>query len=508
MLSKVNSISLLGIEGFSVEIEVDIQGGLPGINMVGLPDTVVKEAKERVKSAIKNSSLDFPTSRVLVNFAPANIKKEGPHLDLAIAVAILAGLGQVNNFYIISSAFVGELSLNGEIRPVRGILPMIMEAEKRGFEKIFIPYDNRYEAGFERKIEVYAVSTLRELVDFLNEDADLQRVDFKNDEVLSPTYDMDFNEVKGQFFAKRAIEIAAGGNHNMLMIGPPGGGKTMISQRIPTILPNLTYDEALEVTKIYSISGLLNDNGRIMLNTPFRNPHHTASTVSIIGGGSNPMPGEVSLAHNGVLFLDELPEFKKDALECLRQPMESYEVCISRVKGKYTYPARFMLVASMNPCPCGYYGYQLKECKCTSIQIRNYLNKISGPLLDRIDIHISVEPVQFNEISSRSEGESSLDIKSRVEKVRKIQKERFMGEGIICNAQMKPKHIKKYCSLDSKGMKLLETVFKTMSLSTRAYSKILKISRTIADMDESKDIQEKHIAEAIQYRILDRKYWG
>lgn len=509
MLSKINSISLMGIEGFVVKVEVDIQGGLPGVCMVGLPDTVVKESKERVRSAIKNSGLSFPPTKIIVNFAPADIKKEGPHLDLAIAVAMLTSMGKINNMDIGSYAFIGELSLNGEIRGVKGILPMILEAEKRGFKSIFIPYENKNEAGFKRKITVYSVSSLLELVDFLNGDIFVERIESSDKDILVDlNYDVDFSEVKGQYFAKRAIEIAACGGHNVLMLGPPGGGKTMISQRIPTILPNLTYDEAIEVTKIYSISGLLKDNGNIIYKTPFRSPHHTASTISIIGGGSNPVPGEVSLAHNGVLFLDELPEFRRDALESLRQPIENGDVCISRVKGKYTYPARFMMIASMNPCPCGYYGYQLKECRCTSIQIRNYLSRVSGPLLDRIDIHITVEPVKFDEISSKKDEESSKDIRERVIIARKLQKDRFKDEGISFNSQMKTRHIKKYCSLDNGGMKLLEGAFKALSLSTRAYSKILKISRTIADMEGSNCILEKHIAEAIQYRILDRKYWG
>lgn len=509
MLSKIKSISLQGINGFIVEIEVDVQGGLPGLNMVGLPDTVVKESKERVKSAIKNSGFEFPRTKVVVNFTPADIKKEGSHLDLAIATAILTSTGIINNMDISKYVFVGELSLNGEVRGIKGILPMILEAEKRGYKKMFIPNTNKNEAGFIKNIEVYTVSSLWELVGYLNDEIGLERIiqqDEKDYKINN--YDVDFSEVKGQFLAKRAVEIASSGGHNILMIGPPGGGKTMISQRLPTILPELSFDEAIEVTKIYSVSGLLKDNGKIIFRAPFRSPHHTASTVSVIGGGSNPIPGEVSLSHNGVLFLDELPEFRKDTLESLRQPIENGEVCISRVKGKYTYPSRFMLVASMNPCPCGYYGYQLKECKCSSLQIRNYLNRISGPLLDRIDIHISIEPVNFDEISCEREEEPSKNIKLRVERSRKIQKERFKNDTIACNAQMKPRHLKKYCTLDGNGMKLLETAFKTMALSTRAYSKILKIARTIADMDESEAIQESHIAEAIQYRILDRKYWG
>jgi magnesium chelatase family protein len=381
--------------------------------------------------------------------------------------------------------------------------------EKNKYKRVFIPEENVNEVNFIEGIEIYGLSTLLDAAGYLNGELVLEKADFiENAKKTKSFYEMDFNEVKGQKLAKRAIEVAASGGHNIIMIGPPGGGKTMLSQRIPTILPDLQYNEAVDVTRIYSVAGLLKEKCKIIFETPFRNPHHSSSTVSLIGGGSNPVPGEVSLAHNGVLFLDELPEFRRDALEALRQPMEDGRVCISRVKNKCTYPSRFMLVASMNPCPCGYFGYQLKQCKCTEMQIRTYLNKVSGPLLDRIDIHITVEPVQFEEINNNIIEESSESIRSRVEKARKVQQERFNGETIQSNSQMKTKHLKKYCVLDSKGEALLKIAFKSMALSTRAYSKVLKISRTIADMDESVNIQEKHIAEALQYRILDRKYWG
>lgn len=509
MLSKVKSISLIGIEGIIVDIETDIQNGIPNLNMVGLPDVVVKESRERVRSAIKNSGIKFPIGKIIINFAPADIKKEGPHLDLAIAIGILISNGDIRNADIRDCIFIGELSLNGEIRSVKGILPMVLEAKNMGFKKIFIPALNKYEVCLLNKdIEVYAVSTLKEIIDFYNEDIPITKIDSNfNQNITEDVFDIDFSEVKGQKLAKRAVEVAASGSHNLLMIGPPGGGKTMIAQRIPTILPQLNYEQAIEVTKIYSVAGLTNKYKGIILAPPFRSPHHTLSTASLIGGGSSPIPGEVSLAHDGVLFLDELPEYRRDALEALRQPMEDGIVCISRVKGKYVYPSKFMLIASMNPCPCGYYGYQLKECRCSEIQIRNYLNKVSGPLLDRIDIHISIEPVKFNEINDNTNEESSKDIRKRVECARAIQMERFKNENILYNSQMKGRQIKKYCKVEKDGLKLLENAYRNLALSTRAYNKILKISRTIADMEGSENISEKHIAEAIQYRVLDRKYW-
>lgn len=509
MINTIKSISLMGIDGFVVNIEVDIEQGIPSFIMVGLAELVVKESKERVRAAIKNSGYEFPVDKIIINFAPADVKKEGTHLDMAVAVGILASCWIVKNTDLKDCAFIGELSLNGEVRGVKGILPMVLEARTKNFKKVFIPYENRNEVNFIDGIEIYGVVKLNELVDYLNEDCPLDRLQWGDDTSLRDTkFDVDFSEVKGQKLAKRAVEIAASGNHNLLMVGAPGGGKTMIAQRIPSILPELTYENAIEVTKIYSVAGLLKDNNRMIFNPPYRNPHHSASGTSIIGGGSNPSPGEVSLAHEGVLFLDELPEFRRDTIEALRQPMEDGRVSISRVKGKFVYPSRFMLIGSMNPCPCGYFGYELKECRCSPVQIKNYLNRISGPVLDRIDIHIAVEPVKFSEINGNSVEESSSDIKKRVEKARRLQLERLDGEGISCNAHMRTKHIKRFCKFDDKSMLLLENAFKMMALSTRAYNKILKISRTIADMCDSKDIEENHVAEAIQYRLLDRKYWG
>lgn len=509
MISMVKSISLWGIIGFIVDIEVDIEVGLPAFTMVGLAELVVKESKERVRAAIKNSGYEFSIDKIVINFAPADVKKEGTHLDLAVAVGILRSSCLVKNGDFRSSIFIGELSLNGEVRAVRGILPMVMEARAKGFHKVYIPTENGNEVSFIEGIEIYGVATLNSLIDHLNGEVELEPIGHSPAQRQSAmTYDMDFCEVKGQRLAKRAAEIAAAGRHNLIMVGSPGGGKTMIAQRFPTILPELTYENAIEVTKIYSVAGLLKDNSSMIFTPPYRNPHHSASGSSIIGGGSTPIPGEVSLAHKGVLFLDELPEFRRDTIEALRQPMEDGNVCISRVKGKYVYPSEFMLVSSMNPCPCGYFGYELKECRCTPKQIRSYLNRISGPLLDRIDLHVSVEPINFTDMNSNSPEETSQQIKARVVKARDLQLERFKGEGISCNAQMKPRQIKKYCKFNERSMQLLENAFRVMALSTRAYNKILKISRTIADLSGSMSIEENHVAEAIQYRLLDRKYWG
>ncbi len=509
MICKINSIGLIGIEGYTIEIEVDIQKGLPNFNMVGLPDAVVKESKERVRTAIKNSGFEFPVDKITVNFAPADIKKEGTHMDLAIAIGILVCSGNIEHKSVMGGIFIGELSLNGEIREVRGILPMIIEAQRLGYNSIFIPHENLGEAAFVKDCDVYTVSTLGELVDFFAGVAPLEKaVSSARQEEPTLQSDVDFSEIKGQRAARRAAEIAASGFHNLLMIGPPGGGKTMLAQRLTTILPQLTFDQGLDTTKIYSIAGMLKNNNRIIMAPPFRSPHHSSSTASIIGGGSVPMPGEVSLAHNGVLFLDELPEFRRDILEALRQPLEDGEVSISRVKGRYKYPSRFLMVASMNPCPCGYYGYQLKQCRCSENQIRAYLNRVSGPLLDRIDIHINIDPVKYEEINSDQTEEGSEEIKKRVERVKAVQLERFKNEGILFNSQMKQRHIKRYCPMTIKAEALIESAFKSMTLSTRAYGKILKVARTIADMDSEEKIGEKQVAEAIQYRVLDRKYWA
>ncbi|HHV29854.1 YifB family Mg chelatase-like AAA ATPase [Acetivibrio mesophilus] len=510
MLSKIKSMGLMGMDGYVVIVETDISNGIPSFDMVGLGDTAVKESKERVRAAIKNAGLEFPIKRITVNLAPADKRKEGSAFDLPIALGILTATEQIRDNNLDRYAFLGELSLDGGIKPVKGILPMVLCARDNGVDNIILPLENADEAAVVKDINVLPAKNIIDVVNHLNGASEIGRheVDVESFFNRSFDYDVDFADVKGQETVKRALEVAASGGHNCLMIGSPGCGKTMIAKRLPTILPFMTFEEALEVTKIHSIAGNLPANTSLITQRPFRAPHHSISNVSLIGGGKIPKPGEISLAHYGVLFLDELPEFNKDALEVLRQPLEDGVVTISRINATLTYPARTTLICAANPCKCGNYLEDAKECTCTPKQIQQYLGKISGPLLDRIDLHIEVASVKYKDLESQEEGEKSSVIRERVNRTRKIQQERYKGLGIFSNAELSPSMIKKFCKLDDNCKGILRNAFDKLGLSARAHNRILKVARTIADMQESENIKANHLLEAIQYRSLDRKKWS
>lgn len=504
MLAQVRSCAIYGLESLLTDVEIDISSGLPGFDIVGLPDTAVKESRERVRAAIKNQGYIFPVKRITVNLAPADIKKEGPHYDLPIALGILAATEQLPVDLLKGYIIAGELSLDGRVRPANGILSMAIEARQKQLKGVVIPWENAEEAALIDGIEVIGVNSLKEAVDFFKGEYIPHEIKPDTKEVLQSN-DLDFSEVKGQEMLKRSIEIAAAGHHNILIIGAPGTGKTMIARRIPSILTSMTFEESLEITKIYSVAGLLPSHSGLIKNRPFRAPHHSISAVSMIGGGRIPKPGEVSLAHHGVLFLDEFPEFPRETLELLRQPLEDEKVTISRINATITYPAKFMLVAAMNPCPCGYFGDPFHECSCSSKQINKYLSRVSGPMLDRIDLQVEASPIKFSELEENGSTDSAT-IKKRVENARKIQLERYKEHKIYYNSQLTPALIKKYCQLGKNEKLLLKTAFDNLKLSARAYNKILKISRTIADLDGSSNIKENHIAEALRYRNIDKYY--
>jgi magnesium chelatase family protein len=508
MFARVSSMGFYGMEAFMVEVEADISQGLPRFDIVGLPDVSVAESKNRVRSAIKNGNFNFPSSRITVNLAPADTKKEGPLYDLPILIALLVSTRQLRCEGLNEIAFIGELSLNGTVRHVNGALPMVIKAREAGFKAVFLPASNAAEGSVVKGISVYPVETVASLIDHLKGVSTLIPADFSSySNNIQTRSAPDFCDVKGQFEARKALEVAAAGGHNVLMIGPPGSGKSMLAKRLPSILPDMTFEESLETTKLYSIAGALPDDSPLIRIRPFRSPHHTVSPAGLSGGGRVPRPGEISLAHNGILFLDELPEFSRTAMEVLRQPIEDAIITISRVAGSLTYPCTAMVVCAMNPCPCGYFGHPKIDCTCPKGSAQRYLERVSGPLLDRLDIHIEVPPVEFDKLSSSEKSECSADIKKRVDDARKIQQKRLEGSGITCNAHMTAAMTREFCTPTPAALSLLEDAFERLGLSARAFDKILRIARTAADLDNAQTVDTVHIAQAIRFRSFDRKFW-